>query len=173
MNEKILKLYYDGFLVYLSRMIDFKEYDSEIYSQNMYFNPSNSRKNNLGSEYYSLLNNFYIDKLTDEQKQLILSKSQVDEELIQIVEKTYFDILKKGKDMYVIYNPPMPGHIVRNGCLVLEFTYGKTNIELSDLEYLELSKSQRQYISTLNEKLKQEINNKLKLPCEIFVEKRI
>ena len=49
MNEKILKLYYDGFLVYLSRMIDFKEYDSEIYSQNMYFNPSNSRKNNLSN----------------------------------------------------------------------------------------------------------------------------
>ncbi len=173
MNEKVTKLYYDSLLIYLCRIIDFKEYDKEINSQNLYINSSKRRLNNIGSDYYSLINNIYIDKLSDEQKNIILEKNYVDEELIQLVENTYFYILKKGNDEHVMYSPPMPNHSVKNGSLVLEFSYGKNKIELTDEEYLDLSRKQRLYIHKINNKLKNEVENKLKIPCEIFIEKRI
>ena len=55
------------------------------------------RKNNsvLQTDYFSILNPFYIEKLSQEDINWLKEKKVADQEVLQLIERTYKDILKK------------------------------------------------------------------------------
>ena len=169
MKEK----YKQGFISYLHSIIDIKKYDDIVNHSELYFGQSNSVFRNIESNYYSLINDFYIDNLSEEHKQILNSKNTIDDEVLLIVKDTFKDVLKKGNSEYVMYNPPIPEHRVLNGSLVLEFVYGKNSQKLSNDEYIDLVKKQRDFIKKINESLIKELSETLNIPVYIFVEKRL
>lgn len=171
MIDKIEKFYMEAFILYLKENIDFSYYDNKFSNSNLYFGKSLTIINNLKSDFYNLKNSLYLDNLEDEYKNIINSKDTIDEEIIDVVSKTYKKVIEKPNVKYVMYNPPMPEHNVENGSLVLEFSYGKNTKRMDDNEYVEFVKKQRQFINDVNEELKKEIYNKLGIKCFIFVKK--
>ena len=155
------KRYGEIFYKYLDEVIDFKKYDEMIDNSSLYFGESNDIDHNISTKYFTVLNRFYIDELLEKDINLDLVKS------------SYVDVLKKGNDENIMYNPPMPEHIVKNGSLVLEFVYGKNTVSLSGDEYVEHIKKQREFINKMIEVIKKDIKEKLGLECSIFVSKRI
>lgn len=172
MDEKILKLYKKGFIKYLESVIDFSAYDKMVYDANLYFNYCSNIEKNISSEYYILLNDFYIDKISDSDKNIISSKEDIDDELIDIVKRTYKEVLKKGEYNYIMYSPALPEHNVVNGSLVFKFCFGKDTVSLGE-EYIELYQKQRDFINNLNDRLIKEVSSKLNINCSVFVEKRL
>lgn len=173
MNEKLKELYIKYFINYINEKVDFSKYESMIEKSNLFFSPSNSIDKNMKSNYYSLLNQFYFDKLDDKDKEILLSKDVTSSDIKRIIEKSYKEVLKKGDMEYVMYNPPIPNHRVKNGSLVFEFVYGKNREKLNDEQYTVNMIKQREFISKINELLKRDIEEKIGIPCEIFVEKRV
>ncbi|MBR2840519.1 MAG: hypothetical protein IKF01_01460 [Bacilli bacterium] len=173
MNEKLKELYIKYFINYINEKVDFSKYESMIEKSNLFFSPSNSIDKNMKSNYYSLLNQFYFDKLDDKDKEILLSKDVTSSDIKRIIEKSYKEVLKKGDMEYVMYNPPIPNHRVKNGSLVFEFVYGKNSEKLNDEQYTANMIKQREFISKTNELLKRDIEEKIGISCEIFVEKRV
>lgn len=173
MEEKIKFIYKLGFIKYLEENIDLKRYCEIINNSGLYFGVSTMFKSNIKSDYYNLLNDFYIDNLSDDNKNKLASKDTVDDEVLLIVKETYKEVLKKGNSNYIMYNPPLPEHSVINGSIVLEFVYGKNSQKLSNDEYIELVKKQRKFIKEINNSLIKELSEKFNIPVNIFVEKRI
>ena len=158
MKEK----YIEKFIEYLNQKIDFSIYDKKFEESNLYINPVKNQKN-MNSKYYTLLNIFYVDKLD--------SNSNVD---ISFVEQTYKSaLIKDGNVKSVMYNPPSISRVVENGNLVLEFSYGKTNKNFNKDEYTALVQKQREFIDKVNLELEKNIENKLNIKCNIFVEKTL
>ena len=169
MDEKLLNNYKNTFINYFNKQININKYDEIIKNENLLINPTDNYNSNINSIYYKFINNFYIEKLNDKDKEIILQKENIDEELYSIVKRTYIDILKNNNADKNLY---YPNYIVQNGSLVLIFSYGKTNKELNDEEYYELSKKQKEFIKKINTELKLEVQEKLNINCEIFIEKR-
>lgn len=159
--------YAQNFYKYLDNIIDFHKYDEKINNSGLYFGKSNDVKHNILSDFLSILNNFYVEKLSEEDKE----KLNIND--IEVIKKTYIDILKKGNDKMIMYNPPMPEHAVKNGTLVLEFVYGKNTSIIPEEQYSLLIRKQKEFIKNISEEIKNEIKEKLGLNCEIFINKRI
>ncbi len=114
-----------------------------------------------------------MDKLPDNYKEIIFNKELVDNDIVDIVKKTYKEVLKKGETETVMYNPPIPKHSVKNGSIVFEFVYGKNSKKLNEDEYVDNMKKQREFIVKINNMLIKEIEEIMEVPCSIFVEKRM
>lgn len=168
MKERLLDNYKKAFINYFNKQININKYDEIIKKENLLINQSNKFNSNINSIYYNLVNNFYVDKLNENDKNTIINSNNNDE-ITNLIKRTYINVLKDNNIDYTVYS----NNKVKNGTLVLLFTYGKNNINLDDEEYLELSKKQREFIIKTNEELKKEINEKLNLKCEIFIEKRL
>ncbi len=171
--NNIKEIYKLGFIKYLNDIIDFKKYDNWIENSNLLFGISKSHENNVSSNYYSLLNDFYIEKLSEEDKKILSDKKTIDEEVVTIVKKTYKEVLKKSDYNTIMYNPPLPEHSVKNGSIVFEFVYGKNIKKINDDNYAQLIKKQREFIKMINAKLIKEIYEKIDSDSNIFVEKRV
>lgn len=173
MNNKIYDLYKKGLEIYLDKVIDFSIYDEKVKNSNLYFSESNSINKNLSSKFYGLLNEIYIENLNEDYIKIIENKNIVDEELLDIVSKTYKEVLTKKGVKNIMYNPPMPSHFVLNGSLVLEFVYGKNSAKFREEDYAKLVKLQRDFINKMNNEICLEIETKLNIKCTVFVEKRV
>ena len=173
MEDKVLNLYKNCFISYLISNLDLKKYDDMIEKERLYFSPSGSIFKNLGSNYFSLLNEFYLDKLEDCYKNILSSKSNIDDEVFLIVKETYKKVLKKDDSEFIMYNPPLPEHRVKNGSIVFEFVYGKNSEKLNEEEYLKNMKKQREFIDKISGLIIREVEEKLEVACTIFAEKRM
>ena len=138
--QYLKKQYSEIFYKYLDSIIDFSKYDEKINASGLYFGKSNDIKHNISSDYFSVLNNFYVEKLSLEEQELFKTNA------LDVVKKTYINILKKDNQTMIMYNPPMPEHNVKNGNLVLEFVYGKNIVIIPDDQYLKFIKRQREFI---------------------------
>ena len=96
-----------------------------------------------------------------------------DELLLYLIERTYKDVLKRGDDDMIMYDPPRPNHYIKNGSLVFKFVYGKNKENFSFDDYINNMNSQRDFIDGLVTNIKSEVEQLFGIPCSIFVEKRI
>ena len=101
------------------------------------------------------------------------NKKSIDNEVLDIVARTYKNSLRKDGVSGVMYDPPAPDHYVENGSLVLEFVYGKNTKKVSDEEYITLYKNQKAFIEAMTDSIKNVFFDKLGINCEIFVSKRV
>lgn len=167
MNNFLTEVYENEFIDFLNRNIDFKKYDDMIENANLLFAPSTSFKKNIESKYFRNINKMFVDKLPNDYKEIIKN------DVTNVVEETYKDVLKKGDLETVMYNPPLPEHRVKNGSIVFEFLYGKNIKTLNDDEYVQNMIKQREFIDKVSELLKKEVEEKLNVSCAIFIEKRV
>ncbi|MBQ3297313.1 MAG: hypothetical protein IJG97_00760 [Bacilli bacterium] len=173
MNEKAKKIYKEAFCQFLNKNIDVGSFDEKIERANLCFGPSNDINCNINSKYFSLLNDFNFNKFSDQDLIILENKESVDNEVLEMVERTYKESLKKDNVSGVMYKTSLPKHYVKNGSLVLEFIYGKNIKKLSDEEYMEIYNQQQVFINNIVEEFKKEVSEKIGLNCEIFVSKRV
>lgn len=173
MSEEAQNLYKEAFYKFIDQTFNTSFFDSKIENANLYFGPSNDMKNNIGSKYLSVLNNFYFSSLSNEELITLENKNKVDNEVLNIIANTYKKSIRKDGVSGIMYNPPLPEHYVENGSLVLEFVYGKNTTKVKEEEYIELYKAQKAFIDTIIKDIKEEVSNKLGINCEIFVDKRV
>ena len=172
---------------YLNTKIDFKKYEDLIDNCKLYIgkNPKYKTLNEyLNLNYFFLINNLFVEKLSIEDINLILTKfnkDNVDNELINLVERTYKDIIygnyMKGEyqsDIYkVCYGAFIPSNFVDNDALIFKIYYGKNLIDLSGQEFVDLHKKQLEFFNDIINQIKEEVKNTLNVNCEVLLEKDI
>ena len=117
-----------------------------------------------------MINNYYIDNLNEEDKNYIASTNSIDEKVIDIVRRTYKEVIKAKYGDKITYGTP-PVFVGTNGNLALILSYGKTN--LSNETFLDVLQKQNEKTLLLNKKLKEEIKEKLEIDCDIFIYKSL
>lgn len=173
MSEEAQRIYREAFYKFLDQTFNTSFLDSRVENANLLFGPSNDINNNIGSKYFSVLNDFYFSSLTNEELITLENKRVVDAEVIGIVENTYKNSIRKDGVSGMMYEPPRPEHYVENGSLVLEFVYGKNIKKVPNTEYIKLYRDQKDFINSMIEDIKQDVENRLGINCEIFVDKRV
>lgn len=173
MSEDAKKIYKEAFCQLFNENIDIVSFNEKIENANLYFGPSNDINCNINSKYFSILNNFYFNNFSSEDIQKLENKKEIDNEVFDLVARTYKECLKKNGVSGIMYNPPRPEHYVVNGSLVLEFVYGKNTKQISDDKYLDLYRKQKDFINLIVEEIKKEVEEKLGINCEIFISKRV
>lgn len=176
--KKVYNIYKNGFEQLLNDRLNFPKIDEEIENANLFFAPSKTQleilKNSIiSSKFFNCLNDFYVEKLENRDIEVLNKKEKIDEEVVEIVKRTYKEILKKDGVEMITYFPTLPERIVKNQTIVLEFAYGKNTKEFANDEFIELIKKQRNFIENMNKKIEAEINTKMELPAKILVAKII
>ncbi len=187
--ENLYKYLFENFL---NEQVNLKKYDEELLNSELDFgiaHPSQEQKGNslndfIKYNYIFLLNDFFIEKLSIEdinilRNSLKLEKLVPTKELMDIIKRTYMDVIKnnytkKGyvDEVYkVSYGEFHPGNFVSNDALALKIFYGKNKKQMTDEEYLKNMKDKKDYLNDLVSRLKNDINEKIGINVEILIEK--
>jgi len=179
------------FEVYIFSKVNLKKYDEEIKNSEYYFGKPNPNSKQLisglrefmGLDHIYLLNNFFIEKLEMNEIELLKGnlgkKIEASKELLEMVERTYKEIIKKNffKGEYtdnvykVCYGVAVPSNFADNNAIVLKIYYSKNTKKLNDEEFINNLVKQKELIKGLKERLKKEMEDKLGVPCEVLDEK--
>ena len=182
--QKVVDNYKYVLEYYLSTIIDFKKYETDINNSKLYIgkiNNYNDINKYLRLDYLCLLNNLFIEKLDQKDLDLLINYTNINDELIDLVKRTFKEVIKdnyfKGEytnQIYkVCYGPMVPFNFVNNNSLVFKFVYGKNLIDLNEKEFIKLDKKQHAFINKEIDLLKKEIKNKLNVDCEVLIKKDI
>lgn len=170
------------FEYYLSRKINLNEYDLEISNSNLYFGLIKEKLNinvYLKTNYLFLLNHFYVEKLDIGDIEKIYNFSGINNEVLNIVERTYKDVIK---DNYlngeytnlkykVSYGLAVPINMADNVDLVFKIYYGKNPSIVPDDEFMINLNKKNEFLDKLSNKLMNEVKEKLDLNCTVLREK--
>jgi len=172
MKEKYIKSFEN-----LLNNMGINNIDKDIEMSNLYFGISKSlekyNENNnvfLNSKYVKILNTFYIDNLTLEEKQILENTEIISNEFIK---QTIKKVLSKNGVNTVMYNPPMPERNVENGTLVLQLIVGKNTTLLRGEEYINNLKKQDKYLKDIVEKYEMKLQQNLNINCKIFIDRLV
>lgn len=170
---------------YINSKIDLSKYEELIKNSGLSIGINNKYKVlnvYLKLDYIFLISNLFVEKLSLEDISL-LSKfdNNVTEELINVVERTYKDVVCdnyfKGEytnSIYkVCYGPMVPFNFVDNDSLVLKIYYGKNLINADGQEFIDLHEKQLNFFHQLIDTIKNDFKEKLNTKCEILLEKDI
>ena len=171
---------------YISSKVDLSKYDEMIKNSDLFIGNNNKYKvlnKFLNLDYIFLINNLYVEKLSDEDINKLLSfdKNNITNDILNIIERTYKDIILdnykdneySNKKYKVCYGDIVPNNMVNNDSLVLKIYYGKNTKEVSGNEFIELHKKQLVFFEKLINNIKQEVNSILNINCEVLLEKDI
>lgn len=151
--KRVLTLYKDGFNAILNEVVNFSNLSKAIEESKCFFAPSKTFKDygylSTTSPYFYFLNTFYLENLNENDIEILKNKTQLDEEVVQLVKRTLKDVIKKEKAKNITYFNATPETIIRNGTLVFAFVYGKNSKALNDEEYLNNIKAQKKFINLL------------------------
>ena len=186
--EELVKKYKYLLEYYINSKIDLSKYEDLINNSDLYIGKNEKYKSlneYLDLDHIFLINNLFVEKLSNEDIDLIMNnfdKNNVSNELVDIVEKTYKDViydnLFKGEytDMVykVCYGPVVPFNMVDNNSLVFKIYYGRNLIIFEeDEEFIKLHEKQLDFFKDLINKLKNEVVEKLNVNCDVLLEKDI
>lgn len=172
---------------YLNTVVDFKKYENEIDNSNLYIG-KNSRYKSLNEylnlDYIFLINNLFIEKLSDDNLELLknsFNKDNLSIELVEMVKNTYQDVIRDNylngeyydKIYNVCYGEFVPTNFVSNNSLVFKIYYGKNLKELFKEDFIKLHQDQLKFFRKIISEIKNEIMVKLNVQCEILLEKDI
>ena len=172
---------------YINSKIDLLKYDNMIKNSDLSIGTNSKYKSineYLNLDYIFLINNLFVEKLSNEDINEILNKFNKDDisnELITIVERTYKDVILDNyrEDGYtdkiykVCYGPIVPRNMVNNNSLVFKLVYGRNLIDVEGDKFIGLHKKQLMFLEDVINKLKEEVSNKLNIDCEVLLEKDI
>lgn len=139
---------------------------------------SNELPENFAFNYIFNLNNFFIEKLSKEQLDL-LSKSYENKlltssELTKLIEETYKDVIKddtKGmENAKIIYGQSTPSNAARNGAIVLKIYYKLVERYEEKDAFIERFKSATNFIKNISEDIHELVERDLKTNCDVLVQ---
>ena len=189
--NKIENFYKYLFEYFLLSKIDLRKYNDKIKSSNLYFGVPHPNIGQLLSnlneyinlEYIYILNNFYIEKISIEDinvlKQYVDKKIEINEQLLNIVKNTYKEVIKNNYcngeytniKYKVFYGYINLKNAVDNDALVLKIFYSRNTIKLDDEEFIKNIKDKRDFLEKLSNEIIDEVKNKLEINCNILIEK--
>jgi hypothetical protein len=172
---------------YINSRIDLSNYDNMIKNSDLSIGTNSKYKSineYLNLDYIFLINNLFVEKLSNEDINEILNKfnkDNISNELITIIERTYKDVILDNyrEDGYtdkiykVCYGSIVPRNMVNNNSLVFKLIYGKNLIDVEGDQFIGLHKKQLMFLEDVINKLKEEVSNKLNIDCEVLLEKDI
>ena len=175
--RKLLNLYKKSFEILLNSYLNFPAIDKQIENLNLSFAPSKIqlekvKNTDLNSKYFFCLNQFYVEKLSPEKIKILLEKEQIDEEVMQIINDTFKEIIKKDNCEMITYTYPTPERIIKNGTVVLEFVYGKNKEQKTGQDFMNLIRNQRELLDKLKMEIENVIKEKLQVEARVLIEKR-
>lgn len=176
--ENIYKKYFE---IYLNSQINLKGYDELIKNSELDFgilqqkvNIKSNLEEYLNLNYFYILNNFYIEKLTDEEKLILRSNNE--EEIFNLIKNTYKNIItytredipnKRFKINYTFSTSKES--FSYNDELVVAIYYGKNTIDLISKEnYLDNYHKKQEFLNDLSNNLSNDIKSKLDLDSKII-----
>jgi hypothetical protein len=132
----------------------------------------NKYKNKLlGSKYLYLDNKYYVEKLTDEDISVLLSKPSVDNDVIDIIKRTLKDVVTLGNSPKQIYGHPYPNKVIDNSSIIMVICLGKNKENNED--FRSLLKRQNALCTNISNQIKTKILDNLNINTEIIMEKLI
>ena len=138
----------------------------------------NDLPENFAFNYIFNLNNFFIEKLSKEQLD-ILSKSYdnkvlTSSELTDLIKDTYKDIIKDDtitdENAKIIYGQSSPSNAARNGSIVLKIYYKLVERYEEKDEFIERFKSATDFIKNISVDIHELVERDLKTNCDVLVQ---
>ena len=177
---KLENLYKELFEKYLINKIDLIKYDNEINSSSLGFTESNnvSLASNLDEylnlKYFYILNRFYLDKLSDEDLNILINGNDL--ERLLLIENTYKKVLIYGNDINLKLNHnnnDILNDFSNNGELVFGLYYGSSSLKvINEDEYFDNYNKKKEFLNDLADRLKNKIYDKLDLSVKIIIRKK-
>lgn len=173
--RKVYNLYQVGFEYIMNQAVDFATIDQMIEASHCYFAPSQTATeihvSRLPSHYFYCLNTYYIENLEEKDISVLKQKTAVDREVLDIIERTYPQVLTKDDAIKITYGTAIPENMVPNGAVALAFYYGKNSTDLEKELYIKNSVNQKKVIEQLSDKIEKAIQDKLHLASKVIVRK--
>lgn len=138
----------------------------------------NSLQENFAFNYIFDLNDFFIEKLSKEQLDL-LSKSYdkkvlTSSELTNLIKDTYMDVITDdtmpSKDAKKIYGQSTPSNAARNGSIVLKIYYKLIERYEERDEFIERLKLATEFIRNISVDIHELVERDLKTNCDVLVQ---
>ena len=181
----LVKVYKYVLEYYINSKIDLSKYENLIINSNLSIGINSKYKTlneYLNLDYIFFINNLFVEKLNEEDINILMTKfdkNNISDELISIIEKTYKDVIYDNyfhgqyQNMVckVCYGPMVPSNFVDNNALVFKIYYGKNTINLDGEAFIELHEKQLDFFKKLINKIKNEVEEKLGVNCEVLLEK--
>ena len=176
MDMELEKIYKKYFYYYLSSILNINEYDNEIDNSNLLFNISTTYYNECNSmfntKYIRCLNKVFVNRLNDVDKQMLLSDND-DSLKVEIIRRTFKDIIKQENVNYIMYDYDIPERIIENGFLVFEIDYGKNKKELNNEEYKDIKSKQKELLNQIKLKIEDNCLKSIGVECKVLIQKVI
>ncbi len=165
--------------IYLSSLFNIESIEQKLSSAN--FRSVEDEEKDIyqylsNNKYFYIRNTMYVEKLSNEDIKLLLSKKDEvsDPNLISIICKTYKDVITtddfKMQEFNISYGPQTGSYFKPNNSLVIGFRLAEEDESLysSSDEWFKDYCARRQYISNLLPKLEEEFNSKINCECSIL-----
>lgn len=172
---KVLDIYKKAFEEMINKSINLEKYNLLMNTSELYFSESKiikeKYKTYLNFKYLYLLNAFYVEKLELKDIEILKNKEDIDDDVLEIVKRTYKKIIKKDNVKTITYGDRLEETTVENGTIVFKLTYGKNTKSFDDENQKVLSRKQRKFLEKLIELLETEMKNTFNENCKIWIEK--
>ena len=172
--KKLYGIYYQGLCKYLDSIYDTNIIDKKIEKSNLYFGKVLDENKNiyfkmnlLNSNYIFIRNYLNIERLDQKDIDILYNKTSVDDEVLDIVKRTYKDIIISNNSKYVFYGPSSLDFRFNNNSLVFMINYWKNTKDFSGEEFINISKMQILFLDYLCNEIKNIYTDKLGIPVEV------
>lgn len=149
LNDKYfnaMNLYKLFFETYLKEKLPLELIDNNLKKSDLKFVPIKEEDmdfyqitSTMGLTYIYLRNNLYIEKLSEEDIEFLLSKSEYDDEVKGFIERTYLSVINPYSDdenLIMFYGPETEKHLCHSKDVVLGIRYNEFEQgDVSDEEY--------------------------------------
>lgn len=187
--DKLENFYKYLFEKYLLTKVDLKKYYNMINESDLEFKPSinlvNPTLNDL-NEYFNfnyiyLMNNFFIEKLSMEDINLLkvaMDNNTASKEVLEVIEKTYKDVIKNNfignkysDDTYsIIYGKSTLDNSAPNDSIIFKIFYSVIDKNEDKDTFISRYTSIIEFMNNLKKDLKEEVESKLNINCTVLLE---
>ena len=160
----------------VNSLINSEDIDKMIEDSGYYFSPSKQAKGKyknelLGSNYLFIDNHYYVEKLNNEDIEIVLREPSNSTQVVDIIKRTIKEVVANGEGKNQAYGHPYPNRVIDNSTLIVVFSYG-LNKENSE-DYRSLLQKQKSVIDDIEERIKEKIQENFKIDTTIILEKLI
>ena len=124
----------------------------------------------IGNKYYYLRNNIYLERLTEEERNYLNSRAknnmfQIEQRDMKFIASTFQKVIREERrgikgTFETNFGPPSPQYFALNHSLVIGVRY-----DWSD----ELHYQQKKFCHDINQKLENELKEKLNIPVKVII----
>ncbi len=171
--EKVECLYRKGLYQVLSHYFDLLQCDKVVEQIHLDFGVVPEERQNpyqkvSPSKYFYIRNFLFIEKLEKEDIDLLKEKEEVDDSVLEVVKKTYPEIIRDNyrRGVYeetstTCYGAMIPKNIIDSRNLVIVFHCGKNENIVRGKEFIENLKAQKFFIQEFSRTFERKLVGKL------------